>query len=69
MKPVEANRNNREHFNDLKKDYTDFLSQLKSSSSHPLIFICGPPGMNLKAPEEVTWVSIMPGSLRLGWEN
>ena len=47
---VSANRHNWEHIGDFEKDYTDFLSQLKSLSSHPVIFICSPPDMNLKTP-------------------
>lgn len=47
---VGANTHNWEHISDFEKDYTDFLSQLRSLSSHPVIFICSPPDMNLKTP-------------------
>ena len=47
---VRGNRHNWEHIGDFEKDYTDFLLQLKSLSSHPVIFICSPPDMNLKTP-------------------
>ncbi len=37
-----------EHINDFEKDYYDFLAQLKSLPSHPIIYICSPIDMALK---------------------
>jgi sialate O-acetylesterase len=45
---VSGNRRNWEHIDNFKKDYADFLQQLQSLASHPVIFICSPTDMNLK---------------------
>ena len=47
---VGGNRHNWEHIGDFEKDYQDFLTQLKSLSSDPVIYICSPPDINLKTP-------------------
>ncbi len=47
---VSGNRHNWEHIDDFENDYEDFLTQIKSLSSDPVIYICSPPDMNLKTP-------------------
>ena len=47
---VSGDRKNWEHISDFENDYYDFLSQLKSLASHPIVYVCSPTDMVLATP-------------------